>query len=324
MNKKSLLAVVGLALIALAAVLAISCFKSRQNEAKLQGKLVFARTYDLGDEVDRIVITTADDVIELKQKKSFWLVSKQDEYFADFKLINQFLDALNHSVYVISLPESKNILQENYLLNPQEHKKDSGMLIQTFIADEMLDEMIVGLPDAEEKYFFAKQPQDDRVWLIDGNFNLPLVSGYWLPSPVVSMPKEQVESIKIDNDWAQRKGKSKYFVNNLGKNINVEALLNVLAAIYIDEAKNTENFYGKGLDKLPSKKIEVVTLYGLKFVCQLYYDKKDVWLNIKLTTTPLPMSTINDYIKGNSFLYDGWYFRISPRQGHILRDFRLI
>ena len=71
MNKKSLLAVVGLALVALAAVLAISCFKSRQNEAKLQGKLVFARTYDLGDEVDRIVITTADDVIELKQKKSF-------------------------------------------------------------------------------------------------------------------------------------------------------------------------------------------------------------------------------------------------------------
>ena len=57
----------------------------------------------------------------------------------------------------------------------------------------------------------------------------------------------------------------------------------------------------------------------------LYYsDTNKVWCKIKLSSTSLPLYVINDYINDNKFLYDGWYFEISPEQGHILRDFRLL
>ncbi len=324
MNRKNLISVIVLAVIALAAVWSGVYFSVWQNETKMQGKLVFAKTFDLGDKVDRIVITTSDDVIDLRQEKSFWLVENKGGYFADFSTIHRFLSSINESVYAVKLPYKKETLKENYLLNPKEDKNYGGMLIQTFAGNEMLDEMIVGLPVKDDKYFFARNLEKKEIWLIDGDFNLPIMAKYWLLRPVLSIPENQVEVLTIGETYAQRENKTPYFKNNLEQNVNVEALLNVLSGIVVVDARKKDDFEKEGLDKLQSKVIDVITVYGLEVICRLYYDDKNVWLNINLTTTPLPMSAVNDYIRDNRFLYDGWYFEISPGQGHILRDFRLI
>ena len=57
----------------------VSMMIVKSNE--MQGKLVFASTYDDGENVDKIVITTAEDVIELNQNDSFWTVKNKDGYF---------------------------------------------------------------------------------------------------------------------------------------------------------------------------------------------------------------------------------------------------
>ena len=69
----------------------------------------------------------------------------------------------------------------------------------------------------------------------------------------------------------------------------------------------------------------ITTFFGLVFDINLYYqDNNKVWCSIKLSTTSLPLSVVNDYINDNKFLYDDWFFEISSDQGHILRDFRLM
>ncbi len=324
MNRKNLIVVAFLVVVAIVLVWGGIYFSIGQNDAKMQGKLVFAQTFNQGEKIDHIVITTSDDVIDLRQEKSFWYVVNKGNYFADFSIVHQFLSAINQSVYIVKLPYSKKTAEENYLLNPLKTKNDSGMLIQTFIGENMLDEIIIGLPDKDETYFFARKPDAKDIWLIDGDFNLPIMAKYWLLRPVFSMPANQVESITIGESYAQREDKSSYFKNNLEQNINVEALLNVLNGIVAVDAKKKQDFEDEGFDKLQSKVIDVITVYGLEAVCNLYYDDKNVWLNINLTTTPLPMSAVNDYIRDNRFLYDGWYFEISPEQGHVLRDFRLM
>ena len=73
------------------------------------------------------------------------------------------------------------------------------------------------------------------------------------------------------------------------------------------------------------KQFEIETFYGLKFILNLYIDGNNIgWINIKLSKTPLPIASVNDYIRDNSFLYDGWFFALYPSHTKILENFNLI
>lgn len=325
MNKRHVAMVAAAAVLALLAVWGTIYLNIWQNDAKMQGKLVFAKTFDLGEKVNRIVITTADDVIELQQKNSYWLVAGKGSYYADFNLMHQFLNSINQSIYSVRLPYTEKTVRENYLFNPAEQKEDSGMLIQTYIDDQMLDEIIIGLADESGRYFFAKSPENKDIWLIDGQFNLPITAKYWLLRPVLAVSANTIESITMGKNYVQRETPAGDFVDEQGVSINTAPLLDVLSGIDIVNAMTAEQFKASGLDLLPEKVIDVITFYGLEFIFKIYYnDNNQVWLNINLSTTPLPMSAVNDYIRDNRFLYDGWYFEVSSAQGHVLRDFRLM
>ena len=71
--------------------------------------------------------------------------------------------------------------------------------------------------------------------------------------------------------------------------------------------------------------MEIITFQGLVFYLDFYNNEhNEEWLHITLSTTPLPMSIVNDYIKDNKFLYEGWYFRLSPETSKILSPSSLI
>ena len=321
MNNKNLLKVIVATILAVAVAWFMIDKIVTSDSAKLQGKLVFANTFDYGDKVDKIIITTSDDTIELHQEKSFWYVMNKGGYFADFKLIHNFLTSINESIYSVKLPDDKNLIEEKCLQNPMTQKNKSGILIQTYANEKMLDEIIVGVADNQGKYFFARRPQSNDIWLIDGNFNLPINAKYWLLHPVLSIPYTSVESVTLANKYVQRENKNGYFINENGNMVNINPLLNVLTKVIIVDAEKAKIFDN---NMYKEKIIDVITFYGLEFICRVYYNQDDVWLNVALTTTPLPMKPVIGYINDNRFLYDGWFFKISPEQGHILRDFYIM
>ena len=83
MNNKNLLKVIVATILAVAVAWFMIDKIVTSDSAKLQGKLVFANTFDYGDKVDKIIITTSDDTIELHQEKSFWYVQRGRAYRLD-------------------------------------------------------------------------------------------------------------------------------------------------------------------------------------------------------------------------------------------------
>ena len=83
MNRKNLIVVAFLVVVAIVLVWGGIYFSIGQNDAKMQGKLVFAQTFNQGEKIDHIVITTSDDVIDLRQEKSFWYVQRGRAYCED-------------------------------------------------------------------------------------------------------------------------------------------------------------------------------------------------------------------------------------------------
>ncbi len=324
MNKKYLFRLVAAVAVVfvVTVVTTISVIMMKSNN--LQGKLVFASTYDNGENVDKIVIITAEDVIELNQNDSFWTVKNKDGYFADFTYIHKLLTSINTSVYSIKLPFDDDLVKEKYLVNPEVEKENSGMLIKTYVGDELLDELLVGLSDDEKRYFYARTMQDD-IWLIDGQFDLPITSEGWLLKPILSISKGSVESINIGENYIRRSVKNGDFFDEKGVKVSTLMLENLLSGINAFSAMKEENFKKQNLTIKKEKIIEVETFYGLKFILNFYVDENNIgWINIKLSKTPLPIALVNDYIRDNSFLYDGWFFALYPTHTRILENFNLI
>ena len=317
--------VVVLSCVTILVAFAVMWLKQRMSGSEMQGSLVFAKTYDRGHDIDRIVINTPRDMVELKQKNSYWYVANKGNYWADFKLMHQFLNSINQSVYSIKLPYDETQEKENYLLNPLDTKENPGLLIETFVKDELQDRIIIGTADENELYYFAKRPDKREIWLIDNNFDLPVWASQWLLSPLLSVSEDSIEEVKSEKVYAKRENAGEKFFDEKMKYVNVEQVLKVFNNLVAVDVLPKKDFDVSRLELAKNVQFELMTFYGLKFICTIYYgERSGMWVNIKLSTTPLPITQVNDYIKDNSFLYDGWYFRISPVQEAILRNFFLM
>ena len=103
--------------------------------------------------------------------------------------------------------------------------------------------------------------------------------------------------------------------------VDAQALMTVLKGLFADDALNKESFEKTKTDGKTKHQIEITTFFGLKFDCTVYETPSEMWIKINLTPTPLPKSVVSDYIKETRFLYDEWYFSVSPSQQKILRYF---
>ncbi len=298
-------------------------FSAWKNNSKLQGALVFANTYNDGLVLDKIKIITADDVIELIYKDKYWMINSSTKYYADFSKIHKLLTFFNNSVYMVKMPLTEGDVQNNFLNNPLTDKENSGMLIQTYADEKLLDEIILGRKNVDDKYFFAKNFKDKYIWITDNYFEIPVDVKGWLPAPVFSVEPSSMEYVAIDEKKVQRKRGEKIFSDQNGKKIVADPLLNVFSNIFIYDVADKDNFEKIAEIEL-KRKVELISYDGLKIEAEVFVLKnKEVWINIKLLTTLLPKTMVKDYIKDNSFLYNGKYFKISSEQGHILRYFRL-
>ena len=312
-----------IAVLTLVGVIMLFYFSSWKNSSQLQGKLVFANTYNQGLILDKIKIKTAEENVELVYEDNYWLLNSSHKYYADFSKIHKLLTFFNKTTFEVRLPSSEEDVKNNFLNNPEVQRDNSGILLQTFSKGKLLDEIILGTNSVGGNYFFAKNFDDDYIWLIDNYFDLPTTIYGWLPAPVLNILIDTVESVRIDDEIAQRVNKNAYFSDSEGRKVVVDALLNVFMNVFIRDVWDEAGFK-KNVKVINERKIELVTFNGLKIECRVFVaENNQVWINIKLLTTPLPKTVVHDYIKDNLFLYDGKYFNVASNQGHVLRYFRL-
>ena len=291
----------------------------QKNDAQQQGKLVFASTYNQGHLVDRIELITAQDKVVLHQENSYWKVANKGNYFADFDMMHLFLSSMNQSVYSVKLPSDNKSIKDQNLNNPLDQKDHSGMLIKTYIGNYLLDEVIVGNSVDGGKYYAVRVPDSKNIWLTNGTFSLPSQPEDWLLRSLVSIPSEAIESISVNDKEIHRFQSQGSFFDEEGRLVSTDILLNVLQSVNVFDVLPEEDFNGKvSFEKIDE--FSVTTSYGLKFVFLFYTVEEDLWFEVRLETTSLPMTVVNNFIEENSFLYDGWYFKALPEQAFVFRN----
>ena len=295
------------------------------NDSKLQGKLVFSESYNAGSSIDKIELKSSEDTVTLSLNDSYWLIENKNNYYADFVLVNNLLTTMNKSIYSTKFPYDEKTANEKLLKNPDKVEENSGLLIRTYSKDKVIDEVIVGLPDDSKNYYFSRNLKDKSIWLISEKYDFPLYARDWIIRPIISVPEKQIETIQLGDKQVTRFDEYTPFYNDKNEVVNLNFITDILSRLFVVDAIPEKEFENNLTEDIKNKKITVNIFYGLIIEIDLYYsDTNKVWCKIKLSSTSLPLYVINDYINDNKFLYDGWYFEISPEQGHILRDFRLL
>ena len=292
---------------------------------RLEGKLVFNHAYDAGDAVDHISIVTHNGTIELLKNEGYWTLQNYNGYHADYNLISDFLDTVNNSHYMVKLDTDKTKLNNMLLGNPDEAQQNAGMMIKIYAAGKKVDDLIVGIKDTERGYFTARKSDSQDAWLVSGNYNIPYSPKDWLPNPIMELPESSIQMFSIDGGLIARQMAMEDFRDRLDLKVNVNWLLQNLAALNIDDVLPQSEFDKRFPEIRIAKIYDITTFYGLQFELKFYQTAdKDVWVNINLLSDGLAAKVVDDYIKENSFLYDGWYFQISPLQKDLFINYRLM
>jgi hypothetical protein len=295
----------------------------RSNEEQMQGKLVFAHTFNLGDKVNKVRITNSKGSFDLVQKNGYWLLPSKNGYYADFHLVHLLLSSFNQSLYMAQLPYQKELLEKAALMNPLETTENAGVLFQTFVDDKLLDSVIIGMQNQQKELFFARRNDKKEIWLVNGAFDLPDRDSSWLLKPLVGLSKEYIAQIVVDDKTIEREDKSQAFFDSYGQLVNRTELFRVLSGVYAQDVMTAAQFENVKSSVVQQRTFEVGAWHGLKFVFKVYVVGADVWFNIKLSTDRLPTTKVTDYIKENAFLYDDWYFKAVSSQANFWRGFKL-
>lgn len=294
---------------AIALLLIALLFTNWRFPQQSTGKLVFAETYVLGTQFNRIEITTPQDKVTLIRQGDYWVIKEYDNYFADINILNQLLIDFSRSTYYSELPFSEQNLEDAGL-------GKEGTLVQTFVDDRLLDSVVVGAKAANGQYRFIRPQGKDEIWLADGDYILPAERYSWIMQPIEELPAEMVESIEENDIVVKRDNPKLPFLQPNGWPAPGKPLLDMASYITAENVMSAQFFIE---DDYPKRRhLKFTTFQGLVAEYDLYANDQETWLKITLSATPLPKQEVNAYIKDNGIFYDNWYFKMPETQGKML------
>lgn len=273
-----------------------------------QGQLVFAKTYTQGVNLNKIIISSDEGDVTLLHEDNYWVVKEADYYYANIELINILIQDFNNSTYYSR--------QQNTEQNLKDTGINNGIRIRTYANNEQLDDITIGKEAQNPNYHFVKDNSQKNIWLADGKYELPKEFYSWIMQPISDIPPEIIEKINVNNNIISRDNPRMPFITADKKIVQAGVLLDNATYIIALNVLSAQNFAPELYSEQES--IYFTTFPGLVVGYHIYSDGKEYWLNMSLTTTPLPKQYVSDYIKENKIFYDGWYFKIPANQGKIL------
>ena len=323
MTKKSLIISLVLMFVSLIFAICGIWLTNMEEQSNLSGKLLFEQTADQGADFNRAIISNADTKVSLELKDGFWRISEANEYYANFALANALFMNMNQSRYFIEVEADKKALSEFKLLLPGEGEAAAtGTLIQTFAKDKVLDEILIGKNTADNLYTYVRKKNDNHVWLVNNDFTLPQKLYSWFQQPLLNYAPEQIRTIsaQIDDKDIEysRITPREPFTNAKGEQETLTLFTDVFSFLTFQEVIPENEF--KEADFPLRTDLEITLFNGLVTNISLFSnsEQKTFWAQIKISTNRLPTLGVNDYIKNNSFYYDGWLFKLAPETGYIL------
>ena len=279
------------------------------------GRLV----WDSPELINKITVAAPRETITLLRENDAWVVQEADYYYADSAIINQLFNDLRQSVYFHRQPFSEQAVKQAGL-------EKEGTRLTVYQDDRPLKSMIIGKAAANRDYRFAMPPESQEIWLISGIWQLPGEVYSWLLQPILEYPADLIEKVSLGRDSkareAVRQAPGLPFMSGRRPVLNLDGLLERFGFFIAEAVKSAQNF---DEELYPHRRrIELTTFSGLVTTVDLYHNNHDYWVKISLSAAPLTTAGVNAYIRNNSFLYDGWFFKIPAVNGRILAQYKFI
>ena len=307
-----------IALILLVVSFPVLIYGIYQNNLSLhsqsRGHYFFSQTRD-NVSTDRIVFKFPDSkTISLKKHQGFWRIEEADDYFVAFEKVNLFVKLIRNS----TIYRSDRITQNDNV------KFKEALRITSFDDNnKIIEDVFVAKKSQNNKYSYAKRSNGDFIYQINGNFELSSHPLDWAQMPLLAIPFDRVKSVAFDDVKITRNYPNDRFVShqNGQEVLYLKNLFDTLWYLGAEDVRHSVHFNSSGYKKV--KQIEIIGFSGIMYLLDLYQNKNEYWLTIRLDKDILFNPDIVKKLEDNRALYDGWYFKLNQDIGKLIAEFSI-
>ena len=200
MNQKTLVYLIGAAVVALGAAVAINVAKRPQSDASEQAKPLLPQLHGHINDVSTITLTGADGkvIATLKRGGDGWTVAEKGNYPADLAKIREFLIKLDQT----TLLEQKTSNPQRYAdlgVDDVKGKDAKGVLVELAGLPQPAKVIVGNYNGAGGGGTFVRMEGDAQSWLAKGNIAVDKNTAEWEKRDLTDIASNRLASVTLTN-----------------------------------------------------------------------------------------------------------------------------
>ncbi|MFV0626360.1 MAG: hypothetical protein ACK5N8_03295 [Alphaproteobacteria bacterium] len=250
------------------------------------GEYLYSNVISDMSNVKKVLVKVGFEKYNLSLEDDLWRIDNAGGYYASHFVLNNFLTDIYNSQIFSKVDEVEDKMFEN------------PVKIIFFDKDnKVVEKVLVGNRYKNDIYSFVKK--NKVVYVASGVFEFPKELISWIQQPAFAINQNNVLSIKVLRDGNLERTSLKNLPNMVREYLNFT---------YFDYVMKEGEF---DRNQYPQSRImEAETKDGLKVGYEFLSNENESWVKISLSTNKLPTAKVAEYVKENSFLYEGWFFKV--------------
>lgn len=305
-----------IAVILLCFLLPLLCFgiflQTKQVHLFSRGDYFFDKTRNHAN-ISQIALLFPDNkAIHIQKKNDFWTIKEGDNYYASITKINALVGIIRNTIIYRSdlFKDTDKSLFNNAI-----------RLISYDSKGNIVDEASIAPLEKNNKYYSALRNNDGFLYQLNTKLLLSQNAMDWVQMPLITWDFKQIKRIKTNNFEVFRRFEYEDFQDINSPNVfsSIKGLTDNFWYLTAEEIKNISQFDTSKFPKI--KNYEITLFNGIIYNIDIFSDGTQFWISIQLKKDAFIKKPSLQFIKENSMLYDGWFFKINPDKGHIITEF---
>jgi hypothetical protein len=198
MNTKTLFALIGAAVLALAAALLINHSKKPQSDVAAQAQRLLPELHTHLNDINAVTLTGADNKVlaTLKRGSGGWTVAEKADYPVDVAKLREFLLKLDQATLI----EQKTANPKHYAelgVDDVSDKDAKGVLVEIAGLNQPIKLIIGNFNGAGGGGTFVRRAGDAQSWLANGNLTVANKTADWEKRDLTDIASTRLKSVVL-------------------------------------------------------------------------------------------------------------------------------